>query len=387
MKYRLHFKNILLGILITFGFVGVLVNYSSSSNQHVNIQDELSELYLEHKVLVTPSHGNDVVVSATNPHKEPEQQEEIYRYVFNLLGEKKNGFFIECGANDGEMYSNTLPLELRHGWTGLLVEPDPVPLSKLLVRNRNVWIAPVCLSGQPWPTKVGMTRPKEDDLMTHVALGKLTSFTADCYPLFTLLKAINVDTIDYFSLDIEGAELPVLKTIPWDRVLIKFIATFQQGHTYILTMANKISLVLPLLVFLLTSPHYFATACTCSPPRDIPNTSTSFMADPTLKVLKCSNCSEIPTYHDPSSITKLDLSSGAKLTHLTANIFVNKGFFNLKEINLSNCEIEDVDTDAFLGIKNFRDVNLDLSYNYTPRQKFKGTHNMVISIDTLNRCG
>lgn len=66
-----------------------------------------------------------------------------------------------------------------------------------------------------------MTRPKEDDLMTHVALGKLTSFTADCYPLFTLLKAINVDTIDYFSLDIEGAELPVLKTIPWDRVLIK----------------------------------------------------------------------------------------------------------------------------------------------------------------------
>lgn len=58
------------------------------------------------------------------------------------------------------MYSNTLPLELRHGWTGLLVEPDPVPLSKLLVRNRNVWIAPVCLSGQPWPTKVLETHLK-----------------------------------------------------------------------------------------------------------------------------------------------------------------------------------------------------------------------------------
>jgi len=27
--------------------------------------------------------------------------------------------------------------------------------------------------------------------------------------------------IDYFSLDVEGAELAILKTIPWDKVDIK----------------------------------------------------------------------------------------------------------------------------------------------------------------------
>ena len=37
----------------------------------------------------------------------------------------KNGFFIEAGAYDGEIGSNTLLFELEHNWTGLLVEPNP----------------------------------------------------------------------------------------------------------------------------------------------------------------------------------------------------------------------------------------------------------------------
>ena len=37
----------------------------------------------------------------------------------------KNGFFIEAGAYDGEIASNTLLFELEHNWTGLLIEPNP----------------------------------------------------------------------------------------------------------------------------------------------------------------------------------------------------------------------------------------------------------------------
>lgn len=130
-------------------------------------------------------------------------------------------------------------------------------------------------------------------------------------------------------------------------------------------MANKIWSVLPPIVVLLATFHHLTFACICSPPHDIP------ISDPiwkdyveTVKVLKCSNCTDIPTNHDPSSITKLDLSSGDnKLTHLTPNIFVNKAFFNLREINLSNCGIMDVDKDAFLGIQPIKLLTLDLSYN------------------------
>jgi hypothetical protein len=32
--------------------------------------------------------------------------------------------------------------------------------------------------------------------------------------------ALGNPTVDYMSLDIEGAELPVLKTVPWDKVFL-----------------------------------------------------------------------------------------------------------------------------------------------------------------------
>ena len=44
-----------------------------------------------------------------------------------------------------------------------------------------------------------------------------------CFPLFTLLSALNITIVDYFSLDVEGNELDVLKTIPFDAVYIKVI--------------------------------------------------------------------------------------------------------------------------------------------------------------------
>ena len=35
----------------------------------------------------------------------------------------KNGFYIECGANDGVNQSNTWYFEKQLGWKGLLIEP------------------------------------------------------------------------------------------------------------------------------------------------------------------------------------------------------------------------------------------------------------------------
>ena len=39
-----------------------------------------------------------------------------------------------------------------------------------------------------------------------------------CLPLFTLLAALDFPTVDFFSLDVEGAELGILQTIPWHQV-------------------------------------------------------------------------------------------------------------------------------------------------------------------------
>ena len=44
-----------------------------------------------------------------------------------------------------------------------------------------------------------------------------------CFPFYPILSAMGNPTVDYFSLDVDGAELYILKTIPWDNVDIKVI--------------------------------------------------------------------------------------------------------------------------------------------------------------------
>ena len=48
----------------------------------------------------------------------------------------------------------------------------------------------------------------------------IITVTAQCFPLYSLLTAAAGEdiTVNYLSLDIEGAEFLVLQTIPWDKV-------------------------------------------------------------------------------------------------------------------------------------------------------------------------
>jgi FkbM family methyltransferase len=41
-----------------------------------------------------------------------------------------------------------------------------------------------------------------------------------CYPLYSLMLASNYTTVDLLSLDVEGAELDVLRTVPWNVVTV-----------------------------------------------------------------------------------------------------------------------------------------------------------------------
>jgi hypothetical protein len=71
-----------------------------------------------------------------------------------LLGNQSNGFFVECGASDGEFLSNTLYMERFKNWTGILIEPDHASYKSLLTRKRKAWSSNTCLSIKPFPTKV-----------------------------------------------------------------------------------------------------------------------------------------------------------------------------------------------------------------------------------------
>ena len=83
-----------------------------------------------------------------------------------------------------------------------------------LLKNRKVWFSPNCLSTYPYPHYVhfstspavsggvaGIVQEPDDD-----------SFPMQCLPLYSLLSATNVTTVNYLSLDIEGAEFQVVVT-------------------------------------------------------------------------------------------------------------------------------------------------------------------------------
>ena len=71
-----------------------------------------------------------VVSSLEGEHGQPRVVDELV-YGGNL----KNGFFIEAGSYDSEQHSDSLYWELKHGWTGLLVEPDPIAFDVGLTRS------------------------------------------------------------------------------------------------------------------------------------------------------------------------------------------------------------------------------------------------------------
>ena len=42
--------------------------------------------------------------------------------------------------------------------------------------------------------------------------------SVQCVPFYSALAAIGNPKVDYFSLDVDGPDLQILKTIPWDKV-------------------------------------------------------------------------------------------------------------------------------------------------------------------------
>ena len=73
-------------------------------------------------------HG-ETALSILAQYNQPRQIDEI-------LDGETNKFFIEAGAYDGEIYSNTLLFEVERNWTGLLVEPNPVLFQRMQQKGR-----------------------------------------------------------------------------------------------------------------------------------------------------------------------------------------------------------------------------------------------------------
>jgi FkbM family methyltransferase len=147
----------------------------------------------------------------------------------------RRGFFVEAGANDGVVQSNTLYYERYRGWSGLLVEPIPA-LAARCRRNRPRSIVESCaLVAFDYPESTvrmtycdlmsvvrgAMKSPEEeqDHVRTGAAVQGIEPYALEA-PARTLTSVLDqhvVPEIDLLSLDVEGYEANVLRGLDFDR--------------------------------------------------------------------------------------------------------------------------------------------------------------------------
>jgi len=132
--------------------------------------------------------------------------------VLDLLAKRRQGFFVECGAADGQHKSNSLYLELFMNWTGILIEAEPEYFAKLKMKNRNAFLVNACLSPSTRTVMLNFssTGTKEASGLTGLMspgqkmrhrVDPKTAIQVQCLPLYSILAALNILHVDYFSLD------------------------------------------------------------------------------------------------------------------------------------------------------------------------------------------
>lgn len=136
-----------------------------------------------------------------------------------LFNHKNNGFFIELGANNGLLQSNTAFLEKNRNWKGILIEPNKknFNLCKINRPNSSCYNF-ACVSNDYNDEFIygDFELPENDQisLMSSINGIRLNNTNLSKVPASTLTKILdneNISTIDLLSLDVEGYEYNVLK--------------------------------------------------------------------------------------------------------------------------------------------------------------------------------
>ncbi len=138
---------------------------------------------------------------------------------------KRNGYFVEVGANDPISFgSQSWYLENGLGWRGVLIEPIPEMAARCRrYRPGSKVFECTCIDSEDTGT-VSLFIPRNSkegvDLFSRSAIRKNIDdghfrfhkkITVRARTLNSILLDANIEQIDLLSIDVEGAELEVLR--------------------------------------------------------------------------------------------------------------------------------------------------------------------------------
>lgn len=149
-----------------------------------------------------------------------------------FFSQKKDGFFVDVGANQPELHNNTLFFEEK-GWRGIALDPIPGMEDEWRLRNRKARFFPVAASDKVGTETFKLVTPKrgwenmlsglKKDLKPMGDDREAEELTVTTMPLRDIFSRENIAHVDYLSIDVEGHELAVLKGIDFDRVRIEVV--------------------------------------------------------------------------------------------------------------------------------------------------------------------
>lgn len=165
--------------------------------------------------------------------------------IRNFFSNKSGGFCIEVGANEPlSVCSQSLHLEQKLNWNCLLIEPNPLLAEKAReLRPASLVCEAACTS----PEHIGVMQlhiPIDDkgrEITGHAGLQKNADehfyqfhkeVDVKADTLSNLLKNYGITAVDFLSIDVEGAELEVLKGFDFEQYRPRLIL-LEDKHLYL----------------------------------------------------------------------------------------------------------------------------------------------------------
>lgn len=149
--------------------------------------------------------------------------------IGDVLFRARKGVFVDVGARDGVVISNTYYLEKELGWTGVAIEPYPEFFAEL-ERKRSCECVNVAAGRES--ANLEFVKLLEEPIdnsgllatFRDAELMKKTKHEMISVPVRPLSEIIaHIPVIHYLDIDVEGHELAVLEGIDFGRVEIRII--------------------------------------------------------------------------------------------------------------------------------------------------------------------
>jgi len=143
-----------------------------------------------------------------------------------ILGNKKTGFFIDIGANDPAIFSNTKRFYDR-GWSGVNIEPNPTLFKRLVGQrprdiNLNLGLGISCGKFPFYLVSADtLSSFNKIDAERNCKIHNEEIIETIDIPMQTLQNIfdeyVKESKVDFLSVDVEGFELDVLQGNDWDK--------------------------------------------------------------------------------------------------------------------------------------------------------------------------